>query len=127
MAQTIHIKNKVLAAVLTLAALLTGQNLWAWEGSGTSESPYLIQTKDDLDQLATDVNAGTDYHGKFFKLTTDLDYNGKNYTAIGIPSPGRPFRGTFDGNNKTISGISINKSETNDQALFGYIGSGSTV
>lgn len=122
MAQTIHIKNKVLAAVLTLAALLTGQNLWAWEGSGTSESPYLIKTTSDLDQLATEVNAGYSYSSKFFKLTTNLDYkdvalvNGSNYTAIGVPE--HPFRGTFDGNNRTISGIRINKNDR-DQALFG--------
>ena len=139
MAQTIHIKNKVLAAVLTLAALLTGQNLWAWEGLGTSESPFLIQTIDDLDLLASRVNSGSGdehaasgYNGLCFKLTTDLDYrsvtlvNEENYTAIGIPSPGRPFHGTFDGNNKTISGIRINKNDR-DQALFGYIGSGSIV
>ena len=31
--------NQVLALVLTIAALLAGQNAWAWDGEGTSDSP----------------------------------------------------------------------------------------
>ena len=107
-------------------------------GSGTSDDPYKISSTDDLDQLAADVNSGTNYKGVYFIVTQDIAYphkaNGEegadteyNFTTIG---QGKYFQGTFDGNGKTISGIRIYKAYTEYQltlfgpfGLFGRIGS----
>ncbi len=107
-------------------------------GSGTSDDPYKISSTDDLDQLATDVNSGTNYKDVYFIVTQDIAYTHKangeegadteyNFTTIG---QGKYFQGTFDGNGKTISGIRIYKNYDKNQltflgpfGLFGRIGS----
>ena len=48
-----------------------------------------------------------------------------SWTAIGLNSS-KNFRGTFDGQGYTISGIYINNNQEN-QGLFGYIGNGGTI
>lgn len=53
-------------------------------------------------------------------LINDIDLCDFPWTPIGQSTPYTPFRGTFNGAEKTISGIYINSSKTN-QALFGYI------
>jgi len=88
--------------------------------AGTEEDPYIIYNKDQLDQLATRVNSGTGYSGKFIKLGADIEYDGteNNYTPIGTRL--NEFMGAFDGDGHTISGIRINNSSDN-QGLFGYL------
>lgn len=44
-------------------------------GNGTEESPYLIESIEDLVALSTNVNAGESYKNKYFKLTKTLDFN----------------------------------------------------
>ena len=106
----------------------------SWHGNGTSEDPYLIKTTDDLNKLAVQVNAGTDYAGKYFKVdnnitydSTKIDENGNkhNYTAIGTII--NSFKGKFDGNGKTISGIRIYKPDDVELGLFGALGEGAEV
>ena len=116
-------------SILAIAALLTfGQVAWAWEGDGTSSTPYLIKTVDELNQLAADVKSGTDYENVYFKLTTNLDYTDKTFTPIGCEDDNlgtydgdTPFSGIFDGAGNTISGITINESDGRDIGFFGYI------
>jgi hypothetical protein len=76
-------------------------------GNGTSQvQAYEISTPEQLAQLAYNVNAGSDYSNKYFKLTADIDLLGKEWTPIGYrfyPGAERGFNGIFDGNNKTIS------------------------
>ena len=102
-----------------------------WSGNGTSSDPYVIYNTEGLDKLATDVNGGMTYEGKFFELGADITYDyatlgegENNYTAIGTSD--RPFAGTFDGKGHTISGIRINKDEYN-QGIFGYVNADGTV
>jgi len=70
-----------------------------FEGKGTEERPYLIQTSEDWDALASSINSGEAvYNDKYYKLTNDITVK----TPIGCrPSSGeaydRPFSGTFDG------------------------------
>ena len=114
-----------------------------WQGSGTEDDPYVISTTFGLDHLASEVNGGNDYSGKFFKLGADIEYdpnnltidgdgdstNDSNYTAIGGYHDGsnKVFKGNFDGQGYTVSGIRIykNPNQTNDanhyQGLFGNI------
>ena len=58
-------------------------------------------------------------------LTSDIDLSGIDWTPIGIDYNHR-YAGTFDGNGKTITGLTVT---TSDQyaGLFGYIGSGGKV
>ena len=88
-------------------------------GNGTSGSPYLIATKEDLKELATVVNSDIlDTFGKCFKVTDNIDCSGlTGFRPIGWNAD-HLFKGTFDGNGQTISNLQA----TNDYAgLFGNV------
>ena len=104
------------AALTLLVMLLTTATAWAWDGSGTSADPYLITSTSDLNQLATNVNSGTDYQNVYFKQTNPITLSG-NWTPIGTSS--KPFKGKYDGDNKTISGLTVSGSYQY-AGLFGY-------
>jgi uncharacterized repeat protein (TIGR02543 family) len=113
-------------ALLLLLTLLTTATAWADStfsgGSGTSDDPYKINTPTDLNQLAADVNSGTKYQGKYFKLGDNIEYDkntANNFTPIGKVNYG--FYGTFDGQGYTISGININSGGAYDQGIFGFV------
>ena len=101
----------------------TSADVWgvAAGADGTSEATaYTITTPAGLDLLAKMVNAGNGYEDTYFKLGGNITYNRNtenNFTPIGKQS--HPFRGTFDGKEKTISGLNINLSTTNYVGLFG--------
>ena len=108
-------------------------------GDGTQNNPYQISTPDHLKALADAVNEkGILYEGSYFELITDINLNGNEnnqWSPIGDYSYTKEsvtagyynvFKGTFDGNNCTISGIYI-KAGNRYQGLFGYIGKGGTV
>ena len=89
---------------------------------GTAEHPYTITTTDGLDLLATLVNGGTGFAGKYFELDADIAYDktkGNNYTPIGKSK--NYFNGTFDGQGHVVSGININRPSEKYQALFGWV------
>lgn len=79
-----------------------------WSGSGTESDPYLIQSVSDLQALAEEVNGGTTYGGKFFRLTSNLDLSGINWTPIGNSS--HAFEGTFDGGFHTVYNLTAQTS-----------------
>lgn len=129
-------KKKIIIAMA--AMLACGQGVWAQttsftviagEEEGTEEKPFLIEDITDLNNLAADVNSGTDYEGVNFRLTTDLDYSketlteGSNFTTIGYgdESDGNSFKGIFDGYNHTITGITVKQDNAVGIGLFGYI------
>ena len=58
-------------------------------------------------------------------LTADIDLSGTNWTPIGIDYNHR-YAGTFDGNGKTITGLTVTGSDQY-AGLFGYIDEGGTV
>ncbi|MEM1485513.1 carboxypeptidase regulatory-like domain-containing protein [Oscillospiraceae bacterium PP1C4] len=93
-------------------------------GAGSSASPYLIASGADLAMLAANVNAGTNYSGKYFKQTADIVLNDslnsspKVWKPIGI-SEWSSFQGTFDGSGHTVKGVYINNT-LYYQGLFGY-------
>ena len=101
-------------------------------GSGTEEAPYVISSGDDLAYLAEQVNGGTDYAGKHFELTQDIDLNGSEWTPIGKIEIGetqtttKVFNGIFDGGGFTVSNITISE-KTVAAGLFGYVGTGGSV
>ena len=96
-----------------------------WEGDGTAQNPYLIKTTDDLDLLAECVNNGkSDFSGQHFKLNNNIEYTydgntQNNFTAIGTLDC--PFKGSFNGNKMSVSGIRINDSYGYYKGLFGHV------
>ena len=109
---------------------------------GSESNPYIIGTRDQLVTLSNIVRGVTNatnsqytsdvykyvkgtiasYGGAYFKLARSLTSIG-NITPIGTSS--NVFSATFDGNNKTISGLNISVAG-NNVGLFGYI-SGATI
>lgn len=87
-----------------------------------------ITTIEDLENFAKIVNGGNNYNGKTVKLANDIDLSekysqtGDSWAAIGIQDIGgiKPFAGTFDGGNHSITGLYINKNDIT-QGLFGVV------
>ena len=88
------------------------------EGDGS----YTVTTADGLKNVAELVNGGkTDIN---ITLDTDLTLTGE-WTPIGTES--QPYTGTFNGKDKTITGLTVNQEGTNYVGLIGYLGSGGKV
>ncbi|MEA4893902.1 MAG: S-layer homology domain-containing protein [Oscillospiraceae bacterium] len=97
--------------------------------SGSDTNPYAISTAQALANLAWRVNNGTNYSGKYFKLTANIVLNDNvladdgtlnsgsfiEWTPIGGSSS---FYGNFDGDIYTISGIYIGSTDAY-HGLFG--------
>ena len=89
------------------------------EGDGS----YTVTTADGLKNVAKLVNeeGKTDIN---ITLGTDLTLTGE-WTPIGTES--QPYTGTFNGKDKTITGLTVNQEGTNYVGLIGYLGSGGKV
>ena len=97
-----------------------------FEGEGSEVNPYKISTAAQLARLAELVNTGSSPYSdvyKYYLLMNDLDLSGyafgEGWTPIGKEA--NPFRGIFNGNGKTITGLTINRSTADNQGLFGYL------
>ena len=115
----------LLFAFLAIAgnAVWGQETSWTGEGSGTVEDPYQISTADELKAFRDLVNDGD--ADACAKLMNDIDLNNEEWTPImSTSSSGMGYTGTFDGNNKTINGLSIKKANDNAPfyGLFGIIG-----
>ena len=92
-------------------------------GDGSEDSPFIISTYEHLKDFATYVNNGT-LNTEHVKLADDLengilDCSGKtDFEPIGNGS--KQFEGTFDGNGKTISNLSMTNVNSKNVGLFGY-------
>ena len=89
------------------------------QGQGTSLDPYQIQTIDELNAMRLDLDA-------YYILMADIDLSGtviwdygRGWQPVGA-STDTPFTGSFDGNDHSISYLSINRPSTGLQGLFGY-------
>lgn len=81
-------------------------------GSGTSTDPYQIASVDDWNKFAayTTLSSG---EGQYFKITADIDFTGAEFKM----ACEQPFKGTLQGNGKTLKGITI----TTDQDTVGVM------
>ncbi|OQB14907.1 MAG: Immunoglobulin A1 protease precursor [Firmicutes bacterium ADurb.Bin193] len=141
---------KILSIILAVMVMITGATFettfltasasegepdtsWYYDAIAldSSETEFEISTPDQLAGLAQLVNDGTDnFYGKFITLTADIDLSdygenwsyGKGWMPIGML--GIPFRGFFEGNNHTISGLYISDNNLDLAGLFGYINCG---
>ena len=105
------------AALVLLMMMLTTTKSWAWTGEGFENDPILIANASDLIQLATNVNSGTDYSGKYFKQTNPITLTSA-WMPIGTSA--HPFKGHYDGGNNAISGLTVT-GNYQYAGLFGYI------
>ena len=86
-------------------------------GSGTEADPYLVSTEQQLNNVRNNLTA-------YYKQTADIVLTGA-WTPIGDLTTS--FTGSYDGNRYMVNGLSITGATTNDNGLFGVIGSGGTV
>ena len=84
-------------------------------GSGEPDNPYLVSTADELNSIGHNPRLMTEH----FKLINDIDLTGVDFYIIA--SQYYPFRGTFDGDDHTISNFSYTSSEATGIGLFGYV------
>lgn len=75
-----------------------------------------VASADDLKAFAASVNTGDNYDGVVVKLENDVDLTGVAWTPIGNQprkngDPSKYFRGTFDGQGHTVSGLDLSAAE----------------
>jgi hypothetical protein len=100
--------------VTTIAGLFIVINSFAYSGgNGTEQNPYLISSKSDMEQLASNVNDGQTYAGIYFLLTCDLTGAGDTITTLVGNSDSHYFSGIFDGGKHEIA--------VNNTGIFGNI------
>ncbi len=85
---------------------------------------YTVTSTEGLKNIAKLVNEEWKL-GINITLTADIDLKGIDWTPIG-KDDNKAYTGTFDGNGKTITGLTVTGSDQY-AGLFGYIGSGGTV
>ena len=78
-----------------------------------------IYNLEDLKRFRTMVNSGATFRGKTINVRDNINLNNENWTPIGNET--RWFEGTFEGNNRVISGLYINTTSSS-QGLFGVTG-----
>ena len=102
-------------------------------GDGTREDPYQIGSAEQLAKFRDKVNKGeTDADAVLtadINLNPDMKIDEDGTVANGddldpwipIGNSSQQYRGTFNGDGHTISGLYINSSSANNQGLFGYV------
>lgn len=105
-------------------------------GAGTSSNPYQIEDLEDLMIMTQAIAAGTgNYDTAYYRLMDDIDlsftYNSGNWNPIGwyqnaaqlSGNVSNSFKGSFDGDGHTISGLKIINPSRNLQnvGLFGVL------
>ncbi len=127
----------ILLFTAMIVALFAFPTSAAWDGTasaslkgdGTQDSPYLVETAEDLAFLAKSVNEGNTYEGKYIVQTADIDLGGKEWTPIGhqkvnSAETDAPFSGVYSGLGHKVTGLSITAVRDNHTGLFGYVMSG---
>ena len=111
----------LLSLIMVISLLPAGVSADGLAGSGTEESPYLIENADDLKAFRDMVNEA-DSSAAYAVLTDDIDLTGEEWTPINSLSEyaTTAYAGVFDGDFHTITGLSVNASATN-QGLFAVI------
>ena len=114
-------------AMLPTAAFASEGDSFSGKGEGTKDNPYIIENAAQLAEIKDDLTAS-------YKLSDDIEsieLTG-NWTPIGsfytenedgeTPDETYAFTGTFDGNGKTISGLTVNGNIS--AGLFGCVAGG---
>ena len=101
---------------LTLFYSASTKAQFSGPGSGTKNSPYLISTPEQLNEIRNDLSA-------YYCLQADIDLGQWISTNMGangwipVGTEGVPFSGTFEGQGHTINNLKINR--TTNVGFFG--------
>jgi len=92
-------------------------------GHGTTYSPWLISSYQQLQWLGEKINGGNfTLATGHFRMMGDVSAEYNNLVAIG--APGNPFRGAFDGDGYVLSEFNIGCGGCDYQGVFGYVSGG---
>ena len=132
-----NILRFLLSAVLLMCSVAAGAVGTQPSGAGTSANPFQIATKDNLLWFAEHVNQGNltacailtaDITVNSNVLNSDGSLNSgtfETWTPIGGDS--NEYKGEFDGQGHTISGLYINDKGKNKIGLFGRVVQGANI
>ena len=96
------------------------------EGDGTSGNPWKINTAEQLNHVRSHLNG-------HFEMQCDIDLSkfltegGAGWEPIGTSASGSRFTGSFNGAGYKITGLWINRTDTDYVGLFGCIGTNGNV
>jgi hypothetical protein len=107
-------------------------------GKGTEGNPYIINTKEQLENFSMLVNLGMRFTEKHMKLGQDIMLNDTTnwqnwateppaYAWVPIGLFINPFDGIFDGGGHVINGAYIDNPKGNFIGLFGIMNSDATI
>lgn len=82
-----------------------------WSGSGTAADPYLVTTPELWNAIGTrQEQTGTNYEGKVFRLTADLDFGQQPINIIAADPAS--FNGIIDGNGHSLNNYVLDITST---------------
>jgi len=128
---------RMLSATIILAVfVLSAQLVFCYGGivENVQAAPVFVDSWEALNNTRLDLTGD-------YVLTTNLDsgsvgydtyagplaHGGQGWMPIGTPGVGNTFRGTFDGQNYTISDLYINRPTTTDVGFFGTVGANTII
>lgn len=108
----------------------TCDTLFAFDGFGVEQRPFLISNAEDLKKLSELMNSSSThdaYYKSFYRQTNNIDLNGENFEPIGAYSEEDKmpfsFGGIYDGNYKEVKNLYV--SDCNAQGgLFALVAGG---
>lgn len=113
-----EIMNKLFLTLLLICLATTGvyAQMLTWVGSGSESDPYEVISIGHLIEISSTQNLWN----KHFIQTIDINALAiTGFTPIGTSA--KNFTGSYDGQEHTISNLTINKTDTDYVSLFGYI------
>jgi len=121
-----------LLALLYPAMFVVAQTTTAPYGQGTESDPYRIESLENLNWIAANVNGWNNFfESKYLVQVNDIDAsatsgyeNGAGWKPIG-DSAQYHFKGHYDGQGYAISSLSMNRPSRSYAGLFGYVEGGS--
>ncbi|MCM8790746.1 MAG: hypothetical protein NC938_03490 [Candidatus Omnitrophica bacterium] len=92
-----------------------------FSGSGTSIDPYMVRDIYDLQAIKCYLASNLVFkqYCDFSAASASLWNGGTGFIPLGDATT--KFTGTYDGNNKIISGLSMSKNDIANLGLFGYV------
>lgn len=124
----------VSARLTALAASAANESAW----NGTTVEPkkdasgvYQIGTAEELAWLAVEINSSPNNSQNYSAvLTADIDLGYRPWTPIGCYvdwQNNHPYRGVFDGQGHTVSGLYVTALSNGYAGLFGYTSGNTTI
>lgn len=118
--------KNILVILALLLCLQTNADDWTTNGNysiswyNKNQKEFNISSSKELAGVAFLLNNGyTSFDGVTLRLTSDISLSGLRWNTMGLDSHG--FKGVFDGDGHTISGVLIVR-QSGNQSFFGFFG-----